>query len=136
MEIKDLIKPLKRMAKIPKAKLGGVACFFIKNEAIISSGINHNPTGGPMEDEIDGKFVARPEVLHAEITAIQSAKKNNVDLTGATLLLTMSPCIKCAKEILETGISELHYLYDWWDKAALEIIRDQGITIKKIKEIK
>jgi dCMP deaminase len=136
MELKDFIAPLKRLAKVPEAKLGGVACFFIKNGSIIGSGINHNPTGGPMEDEVDGKPVSRPEVIHAEITAIQTAKKNGVNLTDSVLLLTMSPCINCAREIAKTGISELHYLYEWWDKASLDLLKEHGITVNKIEEKK
>lgn len=136
MEIKDFIAPLKRLAKVPKAKLGGVACLFIKNGAVISSGINHNPTGGPMEDEIDGKIITRPEVIHAEITAINAAKTNGIDLTGSVLLLTMSPCINCAKVIAKTGISELYYLYEWWDKASLDLLEEHGITVHKIEEKK
>jgi dCMP deaminase len=134
MNVRDFIKPLKKLSKVPKARLGGVACFFIKNGAIISSGMNYNPTGGPMEEEIDGKLVTRPEVIHAEIAAIAAAKKNNVDLTGATLILTMSPCIACAGEISKTGISELYYLYEWWDKASLNLLREHGIKIMKIEE--
>lgn len=132
--IQDYISPLKRLAKIPQAQLGGVACFFIKNGAIISSGINHNPTGGPMEMMLDGKLISRPEVIHAEIDAIQKAARNSVDLSGATLIVTMSPCIKCAHEITKTGINELKYLYEWWDAAALNTLREHGIRTEKIKE--
>lgn len=132
--IQNLVPSLKKLSKVPQAKLGGVACYFIKNNATISSGINYNPTGESMETEIDGKLVTRPEVIHAEIAAIQSAIKNNIDLSGSTLLITMSPCIKCAREIIKTGIGELNYLYEWWDKAALDILREHGITVIKIKE--
>ncbi|MCL2038168.1 deaminase [Candidatus Saccharibacteria bacterium] len=132
--IEDLIAPLKKLAKVPQAKLGGVACFFVKNGSIVSSGINHNPTGEPMEEMIDEKLVTRPEVIHAEVAAIRAANENGVDLTDATLLITMSPCIKCAREIAETGIGEICYLYDWWDKAALDILREHGMKVKKLKE--
>ena len=136
MEIKDLIGPLKKLAKVPQAKLGGVACFFIKNGSIISSAINHNPTGGPMEEIVDGKLVALPEVLHAEVAAIQKAKENKVDLAGATLLATTAPCMKCACAVSKTKISELYYLYDWWDKATLDVLRKVGIKVKKLGEEK
>ena len=128
------IAPLKRLAKVPKAQLGGVACFFLKNNAIISSGINYNPTGGPMETEVNGKLVSHPAVIHAEIAAIASAEANQIDLTGSTLLITMSPCIKCAKVIARTGIRELVYLYEWWDKASLDLLREHDIIITKWEE--
>ncbi len=130
----DLIKALKKLAKASQAKLGGVACFIIKNGAIVSSGINYNPTGEPMEDVTDGKLVSRPEVVHAEVAALRAASKNEVNIAGSTLLVTMSPCITCAKEIALTSVGEVVYLYDWWDKAALDILAHAGITTHKLKE--
>ncbi len=130
----DLIKPLKKLAKVSQAQLGGVACFIVKNGVIVSSGINYNPTGEPMEDMMDGKLVSRPEVIHAEAAALRAASKNEVNITGSTLLVTMSPCITCAKEIALTSIREVVYLYDWWDKAALDILAQAGITTHKLTE--
>lgn len=132
----DLLGPLKKLAKTSKAQLGGVSCFIVKNGAIISSGINYNPTGEPMEDRIDGKLVSRPDVIHAEVAALQAAAANGVNLKDATLLLNMSPCIKCAQEIVKSDINEVNYLYEWWDKAALNILHDGGVTTKKLKEEK
>ncbi|MCL2001851.1 deaminase [Candidatus Saccharibacteria bacterium] len=146
MQIRDYIKPLKRMARTSKAKLGGVACFFVKNGAIISSGINYNPTGGPMEIELDAsaaahgaedsapELIAHPGVIHAELSAIEAAAKNQVDLTGSALFVTMSPCIKCAQEIKKTGIKELYYLYEWWDKASIDLLEGCGIKVVKLEE--
>lgn len=130
----DLLAPLKKLAKVSKAELGGVACFIVKNGAVVSSGINYNPTGEPMEDVVDGKLVSRPEVIHAEVAALQAAALNDIDLHDATLLLNMSPCIKCAREIIKTDIREVQYLYEWWDKAALEILHEGGVATKKLKE--
>ena len=130
----DLIKPLKKLAKVSQAQLGGVACFIVKNGVIVSSGINYNPTGEPMEDMMDGKLVSRPEVIHAEAAALRAASKNEVNITGSTLLVTMSPCITCAKEIALTSIRAVVYLYDWWDKAALDILAQAGITTHKLTE--
>lgn len=131
---KDLLAPLKKLAKASKAQLGGVACFVVKNGAVVSSGINYNPTGEPMEDLVDGKLVSRPEVIHAEIAAFQAATLNGIDLNNAVLLLNMSPCIKCAREIAKTDIREVKYLYEWWDKAALEILHEAGINTEQVKE--
>ena len=133
-EYQDFLAPLRRLAKASKAKLGGVSCFIIKHGAIISSGINHHPTGEPMEDLVDGKLVSRPGVIHAEIAALQAAAANGIDLKGAALLLNMSPCIPCAREIVRADIGEVCYLYEWWDKAGLDILRDSGITVRQLKE--
>ena len=134
--LQDLLAPLRRLAKTSKAELGGVACFIVKNGAVVSSGVNHNPTGEPMEDLVDGQLVSKPEVIHAEVAALQAAVLNGIDTDSATLLLNMSPCIKCAHEIVKTNIKEVCYLYEWWDKAALEILHEHGVTTKKLKEEK
>lgn len=134
VENRDLFTILKKLAKVSKATLGGVACFFVKNGAVISSGLNYNPTGEPMEELVEGKLVSRPEVIHAEVAAIRAAADNAVDLSGATMLLTMSPCVKCAGEIAKTGIAELQYLYEWWDKAGLNIVQEAGINVEQLKE--
>lgn len=133
-DYRDLIKPLKKLAKVPQAKLGGVACFIIKNNAIISSGVNYNPTGEPMEYEIDDKLITRPEVIHAEVVALSAANANEIDVAGSTMLLTMSPCLACAHEIVASGVHELLYLYEWWDKASIEVLQSAGIVTKKVTE--
>lgn len=130
----DLVAPLKKLAKVPQAELGGVACFILKNGAIVSSGINYNPTGAPMEYVVDGKLVTRPEVIHAEIAALHAAARSSIDLKNTTLMITMSPCIACARAITKTGISDVVYLYEWWDKAALDILRSAGITVNKLQK--
>lgn len=131
-----LVAPLKKLAKASEAKLGGVACFIVKDGTIISSGLNHNPTGAPMEMIVDDKLVSRPEVVHAEIAALEAAAKNEVNIDGATMMLTMSPCIKCARAIAQSEIASVHYLYEWWDAAGLAILREHNIDVKKIEEVK
>lgn len=134
IDIQDLIGPLKKLAKVSKSKIGGVSCFVVKNNAVISSGVNYNPTGEPMEELVDGKLVSKPEVIHAEVAAFQAAAENGIDVAGTTLLLNMSPCIKCAAEIAKTGVSDVKYLYEWWDKAALDILHGAGINTEQLKE--
>lgn len=44
--------------------------------------------------------------LHAEQNAILYAAKNNVEIQGSTLYVTLSPCIACARVIYTTGIKK------------------------------
>lgn len=138
IEIVDFVKPLKRLARVAEKKygahLGAVACFFLKNGAVVSSGVNHATDGGAMEDFRDGKWVTRAEVVHAEVAAIAAARENGVDLRGAELLLTMSPCLACARELAKTGIVRLYYVNEWWDVAGLELLREAGVETIKLEE--
>eukprot|EP00230_Micromonas_polaris_P007348 CAMPEP_0117628086 /NCGR_PEP_ID=MMETSP0802-20121206/2278_1 /TAXON_ID=38833 /ORGANISM="Micromonas sp., Strain CCMP2099" /LENGTH=344 /DNA_ID=CAMNT_0005432273 /DNA_START=134 /DNA_END=1165 /DNA_ORIENTATION=+ len=48
-----------------------------------------------------------PYVCHAEMNAIMN--KNSENLVGASLFVTMYPCVECAKLILQSGITEVVY---------------------------
>ncbi len=130
----DLLGSLRRLAKVSQAQLGGVACFITKNGAIVSSGINYNPTGEPMEQLVEGKLVSRPEIIHAEVAALQAAASNGIKLDGATMLLTMSPCIACAHAITRSEVREVRYVHAWWDKAGLDILHEDGVNVQQLKE--
>ena len=47
---------------------------------------------------------------------------------------SMSPCINCAKVIVNSGIKELKYLEEYRDTSGLELLRKAGITVEQVKE--
>jgi dCMP deaminase len=47
--------------------------------------------------------------LHAEENAILYAVKNGSGLAGATLYVTLSPCLPCARIIFSSGIKKVIY---------------------------
>lgn len=97
MSIAEIIS--KRSTAIKK-KVGAV---IVKDNSIISYGYNGTPSGfsNMCEDE-NGK--TKPEVLHAESNAISKVSKSTFSSDKATLYVTMSPCIECAKLIIQSGI--------------------------------
>jgi dCMP deaminase len=67
--------------------------------------------------------------LHAEQNAILYASKNNVSIEGATLSITLSPCISCARVIFTTGIKKVYYLHSY---AAFKGLKnDEGVDFLK-----
>jgi len=75
-----------------------VGALLVKDQMIISDGYNGTPSGFPniCEDENNKTL---PYVLHAEANAITKVAKSNNSSEGATLYVTTSPCIECAKLI-------------------------------------
>ncbi len=55
------------------------------------------------------KLRTNVNVIHAEANAILFAAKYGIALTGTTMYVTMSPCVNCAKMIVQAGISNLFY---------------------------
>ena len=85
-----------------------VGALIVKDRMIISDGFNGTPTGfeNVCEDE-SGE--TKPYVLHAEANAITKVAKTNQSSQGATLYITASPCMECAKLIIQAGISRVVY---------------------------
>ena len=98
-------------SKDPNTQVG--ACIVNKNRRILSTGYNGFPYGCsddlfPWERE--GEDTKYKYVVHAELNAILNAGGKSLD--GARLHVDLFPCNECAKAIIQSGISEIVYLYD------------------------
>ena len=85
-----------------------VGALIVKDNMIISDGYNGTPAGfeNICEDDM-GK--TKPYVLHAEANAITKVAKSANNCDGSTLYITASPCIECAKLIIQAGIKTVVY---------------------------
>ena len=85
-----------------------VGAIIVKDQMIISDGYNGTPSGfeNICEDE-DGR--TKPYVLHAEANAITKVARSNNSSDNATLYVTASPCVECAKLIIQAGIKRVVY---------------------------
>ena len=85
-----------------------VGALVVKDGMIISDGYNGTPSGfeNICEDEYN---VTKPYVLHAEANAITKLARSNNNSEGATIYITASPCIECAKLIIQSGIKRVVY---------------------------
>lgn len=85
-----------------------VGALVVKNGMIISDGYNGTPSGfeNVCEDETG---ITKPYVLHAEANAITKLARSNNNSEGATIYITASPCIECAKLIIQSGIKRVVY---------------------------
>ena len=83
-----------------------VGALIVKNNMIISDGYNGTPSGfeNTCEDENN---VTVPYVLHAEANAITKIARSHNSSDGATLYVTASPCLECAKLIIQAGIKRV-----------------------------
>ena len=85
-----------------------VGALLVKNKMIISDGYNGTPEGfeNRCENDEDSTY---PYVLHAEANAITKVAKSSNSSEGATMYVTASPCIECAKLIIQAGIRRVVY---------------------------
>lgn len=105
-----------------------VGALLVKDKMIISDGYNGTPSGfeNVCEDENN---VTKPYVLHAEANAITKVARSNNSSEGATLYVTSSPCIECAKLIIQAGIRRVVYADSYRLSEGTELLQRASIEI-------
>ena len=99
---------------------------------IISDGYNGTPSGfeNVCEDENN---VTLPYVLHAEANAITKLARSSNNSEGSTLYITDSPCIECAKLIIQAGIKRVVYAREYRLTDGVDLLRQTGIKVDFIQ---
>ena len=119
-----------RMARIwaenSYCKRRQVGAIIVKDKMIISDGYNGTPAGfeNVCEDETDH---TKPYVLHAEANAITKVACSNNSSDGSTLYVTSSPCIECAKLIIQAGIKRVVYGEVYRLRDGIDLLERAGI---------
>jgi len=152
------MKTAEVFSELSSAKRLHVGAIVVKDDRIISIGYNGMPSGwdNNCEDKIycdDGdwsewseqkdpkdlnlpckkfKLVTKPEVLHAETNAIAKLAKSTESGNGATMFITHSPCLDCAKLIFQSGINSVYYRNEYRDSGGIDFLRNCKIDVEKI----
>ncbi|MEG1649540.1 MAG: dCMP deaminase family protein [Rikenellaceae bacterium] len=110
-----------------------VGALIIKDKMIISDGYNGTPQGfeNVCEDSVTGQ--TKPYVLHAEANAITKVAKSSNSSAGGTLYVTASPCIECAKLIIQSGIVRVVYADDYRLSDGPELLKRAGVEVVKVE---
>lgn len=143
------------MSRATRAKVG---CVIVKNNNIISLSWNGTPAGWDNECEFRDyvpdnsnwqsfeelviayphfddrgryRLTTKPEVMHAERNALDKITKSHENSDGATLFVTLSPCIECAKSIYTTGIKRVVYGEKYRNTDGLEYLTNAGVEIEQ-----
>ena len=105
-----------------------VGALVVKNKMIISDGYNGTPSGFENVCETEDN-VTKPYVLHAEANAITKLARSENNSDGATLYVTASPCIECAKLIIQAGIKRVVYGEKYRLEDGINLLKRAGIDV-------
>jgi dCMP deaminase len=140
----ELANKLAKRSHCVKMHVGAVLC---KDTRIISLGYNGPPAGthncdeewmdhGCPRDSKGGCSLA----IHAEQNAILYAAKNQATMDGATLYVTLSPCLACARIIFTSGIKVVYYQDSYADYKGIpsdegvDFLKKFGVTVHRMKQ--
>lgn len=124
-----------------------VGAVIVKDRQILATGYNGSPSGSvhctsqgfcyPGLSSCDASKTLPSRAVHAEANAIARAAKHGISTAGASIYVTLEPCISCLKLIISAGIKEAFYetTFNSGDKAALRdmFVSDGLVTLKQIK---
>ncbi len=110
-----------------------VGALLVKDKMIISDGYNGTPSGFENNCE-DAQNISLPYVLHAEANAITKVARSSNSSEGATLYVTASPCMECAKLIIQSGIKRVVYGEKYRIMDGIELLQRAGIEVLFLKE--
>ena len=122
-----------------------VAAVIVRDHRVISTGYNGTPRGVKNccdggcprcnSDIPSGTGLAECLCSHAEENAIVQAACYGIPVQGATLYTTFSPCLQCAKMIINAGISEVIYFQHYTiDDVSLALLREAGVVVRPLDD--
>ncbi len=111
-----------------------VGALLVRDQMIISDGFNGTPAGFEnVCEDTDG--TTKPYVLHAEANAITKVARSNNSSAGSTLYVTASPCMECAKLIIQAGIVRVVFRDIYRITDGLDILHRAGVETVHIPDI-
>lgn len=119
-------------AKNSYCKRRQVGALVVKDKMIISDGYNGTPSGfeNICEDENNK---TKPYVLHAEANAITKVAKSSNSSDGATMYVTSSPCMECAKLIIQAGIKRVVFTDNYRLEDGIQLLKRADIEVVQVE---
>lgn len=119
-----------------------IGAIIVKDNRMIASGYNGAPSGVDHCSDRglcirDKKNIASgtcTEVcfaIHAELNALMQCARYGISSDGAKLYCTTQPCSTCIKHIMQAGITEVHYIYDYPDDFTFDLVKKSNIKLIK-----
>jgi dCMP deaminase len=142
------MKTAETFAELSHARRLHVGAIIVKDDRIISIGYNGMPAGWDNNCEekvykIDGWLVdeegcyelkTKPEVLHAETNAIAKLARSTESGLNASIFVTHSPCIDCAKLIYQSGINSVYYRNAYRSEDGISFLRQSGVKVEQLEK--
>lgn len=135
------MKTAEAFAELSHARRLHVGAIIVKDDRIISIGYNGMPAGwdNNCEDTIQHSddttsLKTKPEVLHAETNAIAKLARSTESGLNATMFVTHSPCLDCAKLIYQSGINSVFYRDAYRSEDGIQFLQKSGVKVEQIEK--
>ena len=119
-----------KLSYAKRKKVGGIA---VTPQDIVIYSWNGRPSGDENECEgEDGKTLE--DVLHCESNLVAKAAREGISLKGSTVVVTLSPCLACGKQMYQAGVERVIYDEDYRDTKGVAFLRKHGVFVEKYED--
>lgn len=134
---KKFMEIVNSLAELTDDPSRGVACLIVKDNNIISHGVNVLSRGVTKTEERVTKPGKYNWISHAERNAIYNAARLGIKTKGATMYVTYFPCSDCARGITQAGIAKVYtekpdFNHHKWGESWVEsvmMLKECGVEI-------
>lgn len=113
-------------SQCPRTKVG---CALVLASGIVSPGLNGMASGGP--NQWDFSPDGNPEVVHAELNSLGKCLEQGLSTKGATMYVTLSPCLECAKLLVRAGVKRVVYKSAYRITAGLDYLTKYNVEVEQ-----
>lgn len=116
-----------------RRKVGAVVVDYSMSN-IISFGYNGTISGFENNCELDDGTTNNRVVLHAETNALTKLLKSGVSSVGCVMFTTLSPCVDCAKLIIQSGIRCVIYKDEYHNLDGIKLLKEASVGVVKYEK--
>lgn len=131
-EAETLLRVAEAIAERSTCNRLAVGAVLATNGRIVSTGYNGAPPGVPHCDHRTAAPCDR--AIHAEANAILAAARHGIPAEGAVLYSTHSPCLRCARFMIMSGVESVVYRHPYRDVAGVDFLRESGIACAQYRQ--
>lgn len=131
--LKPYVETARAFARLSYAERKKVGAIAVTPQDLIIYSWNGRPGG---EDNCceteDG--VTHPDVLHAESNLVAKAAREGISLKDSTVVVTLSPCLMCAKQMYQAGVATVIYEEEYRLTEGIEFLRKRHVHVEKYED--
>lgn len=131
--IKPYMETARAFAKLSYAKRKQVGGIAITPQDIIIYSWNGTPIGDHNNCE-DSEGKTLPHVLHCESNLVAKAAREGISLKGSTVVVTLSPCMDCSKQMYQAGVAHIVYDEEYRDMSGVEFLKKHAVFVERYEE--
>lgn len=113
-------------SKCPRSQVG---CALVLESGVVAPGFNGHASGGPNEWAFSP--VGNPEVVHAELNSLGKCLEQGLSTKGATMYVTLSPCLECSKLLVRAGVKRVVYRDEYRLTTGIDYLRKYNVEVEK-----